>query len=421
MRRLWLYGIYAAAALLENDTRPLCRDVRIHDDPKKREGYGNQIHALVFAAEFARSCGLRVAIPRTGRFGVICSRLGCNAPHVDRRDFGEKPEADFEATYVGGAGARCATKRTRDCRLADPRCIPRANEVSQIKSDALRNILDIHHPARNASCSDGSAPPSTYDVVVHNRMYTTRFERRDESMFRNKHDGPLNASAEVMRMPPFQELVGPIIRYITANNLRRTVFLASNVAESKAQIAQRFMEQNVVVCQVSSVDKDLRHPDYIENKIRPLCDDCLDVAFSEWSYLARATHLIAQLGMHCLDKNGTCFSPRHRILGRASSFSHVAATYAHVPTTTITSMKDLDPADFYPPGFRTLTRERPFPHACKLDSVRHAYMTFPDPRDIRRRGGQVPADYQDGKWREAYKKRALYKDGPYVQAAPPPR
>ena len=149
MRRLWLYGIYAAAALLENDTRPLCRDVRIHDDPKKREGYGNQIHALVFAAEFARSCGLRVAIPRTGRFGVICSRLGCKAPHVDRRDFGEKPEADFEATYVGGAGARCATKRTRDCRLADPRCIPRANEISQIKSDALRNILDIHHPARN--------------------------------------------------------------------------------------------------------------------------------------------------------------------------------------------------------------------------------------------------------------------------------
>ena len=84
-------------------------------------------------------------------------------------------------------------------------------------------------------------------------------------------------------------------------------------------------------------------------------------------------------------------------------------------------MKDLDPASFYPPGFRTLTRERPFPHACKLDSVRHAYMTFPDPRDIRRRGGQVPADYQDGKWREAYKKRALYKDGPYVQAAPLPR
>ena len=88
MRRLWLSCICAAAALLENDTRPLCRDVRIHDDPKKREGYGNQIHALVFAAEFARSCGLRVAIPRTGRFGVICSRLGCTAPHVDRRDFG---------------------------------------------------------------------------------------------------------------------------------------------------------------------------------------------------------------------------------------------------------------------------------------------------------------------------------------------
>ena len=61
MRRLWL--VTYAAALLENDTRPLCRDVRIHDDPKKREGYGNQIHALVFAAEFARSCGLRGGRP----------------------------------------------------------------------------------------------------------------------------------------------------------------------------------------------------------------------------------------------------------------------------------------------------------------------------------------------------------------------
>ena len=46
-------------------------------------------------------------------------------------------------------------------------------------------------------------------------------------------------------------------------------------------------------------------------------------------------------------------------------------------------------------------------------------MTFPDPRDIRRRGGQVPADYQDGKWREALQKRALYKDGPYVRRRRP--
>ena len=94
-------------------------------------------------------------------------------------------------------------------------------------------------------------------------------------MFRNKHDGPLNASAEVMRMPPFQELVGPIIRYITANNLRRTVFLAPTSPSRKTQIDETIYGTNVVVCQVSSVDKDLRHPDYIENKIRPLCDDCL--------------------------------------------------------------------------------------------------------------------------------------------------
>ena len=48
-------------------------------------------------------------------------------------------------------------------------------------------------------------------------------------------------------------------------------------------------------------------------------------------YLARARHLVAQLGMHCLDDAGTCLSPKDRILGRASSFSHVAATFAEVP------------------------------------------------------------------------------------------
>ena len=160
MRRRWLGIITYAAALLENDTRPLCRDVRIHDDPKKREGYGNQIHALVFGQRSsARSCGLRVAIPRTGRFGVICSRLGCHAPHVDRRDFGQAPEADFEATYVGGAGRQmhgATDARLPPCRSA---LHPEANEISQIKSDALRNILDIHHPARNAVLVR-SPPPS---------------------------------------------------------------------------------------------------------------------------------------------------------------------------------------------------------------------------------------------------------------------
>lgn len=425
---VWLVGALCTGGALEEakieDTRALCRDVRIHDDPKKREGYGNQLHALIFASEFARSCGLRVAIPRTGRFGVICSRLGCKAPHVDRRDFGQQPEADFEAMYVGGAGARCAARRTRDCRLRDPRCVQRAIDTARIKSDAIRAVLDIEHPARTTSCSHGLEPPESYDVVVHNRMYTTQFERRDESMFRNKHDGPRNVSLEVLRMPPFKDLVLPIAKYITSHNLRRTVFLASNVAISKAEIAQRFVEQNISVCQVFSEDKELRHPDYIENKIRPLCDDCLDVAFAEWSSLARATKLIAQLGMHCLDRNGTCLSPKDRILGRASSFSHVAATYAHVPTTTITSGDDLDSTTFYPPGFRTLTRDRPFPHACKLDAFRHAYMTFPDARDLRRRDSpnamvNVPKEDQAA-WREAYKRRAFLAEGPFVQAEPPP-
>ena len=152
--------VVAAAALAAAqpvaDDRPLCVDVRIHDDPKKRaraaretflnerrrrrrrprrrrdggdrtsrrprslrlaasrrrraspstapadagEGYGNQIHALTFAAEIALSCGLRLVVPKTGRFGVICSRLGCDAPHVDRRDFKDQPEGDWEVECV---------------------------------------------------------------------------------------------------------------------------------------------------------------------------------------------------------------------------------------------------------------------------------------------------------------------------------
>ena len=210
-----------------------------------------------------------------------------------------------------------------------------------------------------------------------------------------------------------------------------------------------------------SVDKDLRHPDYIENKIRPLCDDCLDVAFSEWSYLARATHLIAQLGMHCLDKNGTCFSPRHRILGRASSFSHVAATYAHVPTTTNYVDegfdRDPDPADFYPPGFRTLTRERPFPHAqarfceARVHDVRWASIhaaTFVEGEGVpadstreKKRAGRTSPDPRGARWPAracpesagkvegvvdnlagSHKQGRCLRTGRYVvQAQPPPR
>ena len=84
----------------------------------------------------------------------------------------------------------------------------------------------------------------------------------------------------------------------------------------------------------------------------------------------------------------------------------------------------MDSTTFYPPGFRTLTRDRPFPHACKLDAFRHAYMTFPDARDLRRRDSpnamvNVPKEDQAA-WREAYKRRAFLAEGPFVQAEPPP-
>ena len=74
---------------------------------------------------------MREAIPRTGRFGVICSSWAARPMWTGATLV--RSQRDFEATYVGGAGARCDEK---DARLP-PRgsaLHPRANEVSQIKS-----------------------------------------------------------------------------------------------------------------------------------------------------------------------------------------------------------------------------------------------------------------------------------------------
>ena len=261
-------------------------------------------------------------------------------------------------------------KRTRDCRLKDPSCLLKLEQNESIKSDAIAQILDTSSPRLGANCSNGEPPPSNFDVVVHNRMYTTRFEGRDEAQFRGPDARP-PPDLRLERLPPFWELVRPIARYIAGRGLRKTVFLASNVAASKREIANRFVDFGVVVCEVPSSVQLLKHPDKME---RPqyFCDDCIDVTFSEWMsfrprgssfdesrrrrgrdvdspwrrvdaaaatrpyerdgrrYLARARHLVAQLGMHCLDDAGTCLSPKDRILGRASSFSHVAATVAEV-------------------------------------------------------------------------------------------
>jgi len=62
--------------------------------------------------------------------------------------------------------------------------------------------------------------------------------------------------------------------------------------------------------------------------------------------------------------------PRERILGRRSSFSLTAATYAGAPTVALASGEDLDPATFSPPGFRP---EKGLTHACSARPVLLAF------------------------------------------------
>ena len=89
---------------------PFCEDVGVHENHKDQEGYGNQLHALILAAELARACDLTLVVPRGGRLGHVCSRLGCAG--AVRRDFGRPPRTDFEIVYMPGFGARCHAKQS---------------------------------------------------------------------------------------------------------------------------------------------------------------------------------------------------------------------------------------------------------------------------------------------------------------------
>ena len=71
---------------------------------------------------------------------------------------------------------------------------------------------------------------------------------------------------------------------------------------------------------VSSVDKDLRHPDYIENKIRPLCDDRLACVFRV--ELLGASHSYGAAGHALSGQERDLLLAPSPDLGRASSFSH---------------------------------------------------------------------------------------------------
>ena len=352
----------------EPERGPYCEDVRVHDFHGDNEGYGNQMHALIMAAEMAVPCNMTLLIPMKGRFGHICSRLGCDAPFVRRRDFGAGP-ADFEVNYQRGFGARCQVKRARPCRFRHAHCLERADADPMVKTDAIREVLALQSRVA-PTCSDGAPPPESFDVTVHFRAITTAFEGRDEALFRmdsaqmKKHEAGEDPSldespwAAYTDLPPFEEVAKPVVDYLEREGLRKKIFLAGNVPAAKAAVAARFVDAGVVVCAVDADADVVRHPnkladDNLDMRNDPsLCDDCLDVTFGEWSYLAKATKLVVQLGMHCVG-DGDCLDPRERIYGRRSSFSLSAATFAAVPSTIIVDpAAPLDPADFTPPGYR---------------------------------------------------------------------
>ena len=400
MGRLGAVLVVAAARVVSAAPKPpyghtgdFCEDVRVHDDNKVNEGYGNHLHAVILAAELAEACNLTLVIPNTGRMGHICSRLGCEAGFIERRNFGSNPKPDFEVVYQPGYGARCLAKKTRDCRFRVPggeRCLLRAQADATLKTRAIRKVLDVSRPRAAATCDDGSAA-SDFDVAIHFRAITSNFEGRDEAIFRmdNKEmalhkanrDPPIVVDDKFVRMRPFEEVVAPVAAYIREAGYERKIFLAGNVPEAKRAIAARFREAGVVVCAVDAADGDLRHPskngnDVVDWRLDPtICDRCLDVTFSEWAYVARARELLVQLGMHCTG-NGTCLDPRERIYGRRSSYSLTAATYAGVPSTIITEPEQghgpgpLDPAKFTPPGY---TPPSGLSLACNIKPVLQAF------------------------------------------------
>lgn len=381
----------AAPSQLVSETEresTFCVDVGVHENVKDREGYGNQLHALILAAEVARACDLRLVIPHSGRLGHVCSRLGgCRGATVDRRDYGRPPTADFEIVYMPGYGARCHAKKTRACVLRNATCLaPLAAPIAD--PTGARALLDVSRPPLTAACSDGRPAPATFDVTLHARAITTAFEGRDEALFRLGRDAyraraAANATDErdfsvppaILDLPPFEELVAPLAALIRARRWRRTVFLAANLVDVKRFVAARLAAAGLVVCAVDASADELRHPARMGNDRQrdsddaTLCKACLDVTFSEWAFLARAERLVAQIGMHCLEPAPgapPCADPRERILGRRSSFSLTAATVAGANTTILVG-DDVPPLS--PPGRRP---ESGLAHACSATPVLRA-------------------------------------------------
>ena len=103
-----------------------CRTVRVHEDNKKNEGYGNHMHALVHGANMARACGLELQTSKRGRLGQVCEKLACrNVTYSEFHNVPPKflgPPADLEVVYQSGMGARCHETRRRGRTQRRPWC-----------------------------------------------------------------------------------------------------------------------------------------------------------------------------------------------------------------------------------------------------------------------------------------------------------
>ena len=222
--------------------------------------------------------------------------------------------ADDALVHVDGL--RFRRERTR---CAPPEgaaaCLDAETRPAAMRTAALRELLDPDAAAWDrvpATCSDGAAaaaPPNGggggggYDVALHVRAITRDFERIDGA-----HEKAFAAFADAARPPPasawrestlyspaaWERLAGYVARYVQKHQLRARVYIASNHAAVRDELAQRLRERGVGACfiddaRVAMHSSDARHTNFTD-----------DAAVTDWLHLAEAARLILQLGLGCV-------------------------------------------------------------------------------------------------------------------------
>mmetsp|Transcript_18537 Transcript_18537/g.27918 ORF Transcript_18537/g.27918 Transcript_18537/m.27918 type:complete len:406 (-) Transcript_18537:178-1395(-) len=326
-----------------------CKSISVHEETKDDEGYGNQMHGMFLATTIAHVCNLTLMLPNEGRIGVVCSRLGCHGAQLgtnaDMTRYG-----DIHVRYLPKLNVRCTITRFLPCDLPDPGCLAKLNaqghrERDDIRAFALQQVFfnkgyNSFQPLP-VTCTDGLPPPDQYDVTVHFRAITDQFEHKKGTTRLVQF---VNASTTVQSLPPFADLVTPLTDYMTEKQLSKRIFLAANLPLVRSHLVQRFQEEGYAVCGLLHVnDTYIRHVttqkipihgNEVQQTVTGPCQSCIDITFSEWDYLTRVQHFVAQMGMHCLEND--CIDPSKRKYGWRSSFSYTAATYANVPVVFLT-------------------------------------------------------------------------------------